>query len=102
MFEINGETWYIKFTNPYNDIFIMDNGDRTIGVCDDKSKTIYLSDQLKRRKLKKVLCHEIVHAAMFSYDVELDYLQEELLANIIATYGNEILSIANDIFKRLR
>lgn len=80
----------------------MDNGDRTIGVCDDKSKTIYLSDQLKRRKLKKVLCHEIVHAAMFSYDVELDYLQEELLANIIATYGNEILSIANDIFKRLR
>lgn len=35
-------------------------------------------------------------------NVDLNYQQEELLANIIATYGEEILKITNDIFKRLR
>lgn len=101
MFEINGETWYIQFSCPHHDIFIMDNGEYTIGVTDDTEKTIYLASNLRGKLLKKVLCHEIVHAAMFSYNVELDYMEEELLANIIATYGSEILNIANDIFKRL-
>ena len=79
----------------------MDNGDFTIGVCDDNTKTIYLSSLLRGEKLKQVLCHEIVHAAMFSYNVELDYEQEELLANLIAIYGKEIVQITDNIFKRL-
>lgn len=79
----------------------MDNGEFTIGVCDDNTKTIYLSSLLKGEKLKQVLCHEIVHAAMFSYNVELDYEQEELLANLIAIYGKEIIQITDNIFKRL-
>lgn len=79
----------------------MDNGEFTIGVCDDNTKTIYLSSLLRGEKLKQVLCHEIVHAAMFSYNVELDYEQEELLANLIAIYGKEIVQITDNIFKRL-
>lgn len=79
----------------------MDNGEFTIGVCDDNTKTIYLSNLLRGEKLKQVLCHEIVHAAMFSYNVELDYEQEELLANLIAIYGKEIVQITDNIFKRL-
>ena len=54
---------------PYDEIFRMDNGEFTIGVCDDNTKTIYISNLLKGEKLKQVLCHEIVHAAMFSYNV---------------------------------
>lgn len=102
MFEINGEVWYIKFTSPSNNIFLMEDMSYTIGTCDDETKTIYLAETLKRTMLKKVLCHEIVHAAMFSYNVELDMEQEELIANIIATYGEEILTITNKIFKKLR
>ena len=86
---------------PYDEIFRMDNGEFTIGVCDDNTKTIYLSNLLRGEKLKQVLCHEIVHAAMFSYNVELDYEQEELLANLIAIYGKEIVQITDNIFKRL-
>lgn len=99
--KINGENWLIKFTQPFDNIFKLEDGSRTIGVCDDETKTIYLDSSLRGKKLKKVLCHELVHAAMFSYDVELDYLQEELLANLIATYGEEIIKNTNDIFKRL-
>ena len=86
---------------PYDEIFRMDNGEFTIGVCDDNIKTIYISNLLRGEKLKQVLCHEIVHAAMFSYNVELEYEQEELLANLIAIYGKEIVQITDNIFKRL-
>jgi sulfite reductase beta subunit-like hemoprotein len=48
--------------------------------------------------LKKVLAHEITHAAMFSYNIDLNHDQEEMLADIISTYGQEIISITNRMF----
>lgn len=39
---------------------------------------------------------------MFSYDVDLTYEQEELVADLIATYGDEIIFITNKIFNKLR
>ena len=102
MFTINREKWLVKFEQPSAEIFITEDGFRTIGVCDDATKTIYLANSLRGKFLKKVLCHELVHAAMFSYNIKLEYEQEELLANLIATYGEEIIQITNDVFKRLR
>ena len=52
--------------------------------------------------LKKVLCHEIVHAAMFSYNEDLTIEQEEIVADLIATYGKEIIEIANNMYKKLK
>ena len=52
--------------------------------------------------IKKVLCHEVVHAAMFSYNVEISLEEEELLADLFATYGQEIIDITNRIFLRLK
>jgi len=39
---------------------------------------------------------------MFSYDVELTLEQEELLADLVATYGQEIIHMTNLIFRRLK
>ena len=39
---------------------------------------------------------------MFSYDIELSLEQEELLADLVATYGAEIIYKTNSIFKRLK
>jgi hypothetical protein len=47
------------------------DGGYTIGMCDDDLKKIFVATGLPPALLKKVLCHEIVHAAMFSYNVEL-------------------------------
>ena len=77
------------------------DGTFTIGSCDDNSKTIDLYEYLNNKMLKKVLCHEIVHSAMFSYNVELSIDQEELLADLIATYGQEIIFITNKIFNKM-
>jgi hypothetical protein len=74
----------------------------TLGTCDDITKTIYINDELSDRKMKKVLCHEITHPAMFSYNVDLSYEQEELLADLIASYGQQIISITNQIFKKIK
>jgi len=71
------------------------SGNYALGCCDRNSRTIYLNKDLNLNKLHKVLCHEIAHAAMFSYNVLLDTAQEELVADLLATYGNEIINITN-------
>ena len=53
MFQINGETWFIKFVNPDSFILKMPNNKYTIGVCEDRTKTIYLSNRLRGNLLKK-------------------------------------------------
>ena len=97
MFIINGIEWKVEFTSLYNPIL-----NNHLGLCDNTTKTIYLANNLEGFMLKKVLCHEVVHAAMFSYHVSLSYEQEEVIADIIATYGNEIIDITNKVFKKLQ
>ena len=83
-------------------MLIREDGIRTLGMCDKDTKTIYLAENLEGSMLKKVICHEIVHAAMFSYDVYLSLEQEEVIADIIATYGEEIINITNKVFYKLQ
>lgn len=78
------------------------DGSLALGVCNDTTKTIYINDEVDSFMRKKILCHEITHAAMFSYNVELTLEQEELLADLIATYGQEIIHITNMIFNRIK
>lgn len=78
------------------------DGSLTIGACDNLTKTIYINWGLSDSKFKKVLCHEVTHAAMFSYNVILTIEQEELLADLFATYGEEVIDITNNIFSRMR
>lgn len=101
MFKINGIDWEIKFASPNHPKLQRMNGSYALGSCDDTTKTIYISEIVPVNKLKKVLCHEITHAAMFSYNVKLDINQEELVADLIATYGPEIIRITNKIFSRI-
>lgn len=102
MFNINGIDWAIVQTSPNHPKLARSDGSFTIGACDNNTKTIYLSENLSGALLKKVLCHEITHAAMFSYNVMLSIEQEELLANLIATYGSEIIYITNKVFSKIK
>ena len=71
-------------------------------MCDDNLKSIFVATGLPMVLLKKVLCHEIVHAAMFSYNIELSLEQEELMADLIATHGDEIIEETNQVFKKIK
>jgi hypothetical protein len=35
---------------------------------------------------------------MFSYGIDMDIWQEEIVADLIATYGQEIIDITNELF----
>ena len=102
MFTINGERWWIVLVEPNDPALIMPNGDYAVGACNDSVKTIFISNLLYGEDFEKVLCHEIVHSAMFAYDVILDIAEEELLAEIIATFGEEIIDLTDIMFERIR
>lgn len=102
MVNINGEYWTIYLVSPNHPSLIRSDGTVTIGACDDNKKAIYIVDNLSNKYFKKVLCHELTHACMFSYNINLTLEQEELLADLVATYGQEIVHMTNLIFKRLK
>lgn len=102
MFNINGESWRVLLVSPNHPQLYRQDGSLALGVCNDTTKTIYINDEVDSFMRKKILCHEITHAAMFSYNVELTLEQEELLADLIATYGQEIIHITNMIFNRIK
>lgn len=102
MININGEEWQVLIVSPFHPELKRSDQTYSLGVCNDLIKTIYISEDLKTEYLWKVLSHELTHAAMFSYNIDLSYEQEEILADLIATYGQEIVYITNMIFKRIK
>lgn len=98
---INGIIWEVHIVPPTFPALFTGNS-FTLGCCDNNLKIIYIADGLNDGKFKKVLGHEVTHAAMFSYGVSLTYDQEELLADIISTYGDEIVAVTNKVFRKIK
>ena len=101
MFLINNVYWKLAFVSPDFPLLRRMSGEYSIGACDNLTRTIYINETLNGDLLKKVLCHEITHAAMFSYNVSLTIEQEEIIADIISTYGEQIVYITNKVFNKL-
>lgn len=101
MFLINNIYWKLAFVPVDFPLLQRMDGTYTIGACDNLTRTIYISEILHGDLLRKVLCHQITHAAMFSYNVDLTIQQQELVADLISTYGDEIVYITNKIFNKL-
>lgn len=101
MFLINNIYWKIAYVAPDFPLLQRRSGDFSIGACDNLTRTIYINRTLTGKILKKVLCHEITHAAMFSYNVSLSFEQEEVIADILSTYGEEIIYTTNKVFNKL-
>lgn len=101
MFKCNGKTWNIAFVEPYNSNLMRSDGSKTVGVTDNNTKTVYLSNLLRGKFLDKVLCHELVHVASFSYNCEIDIETEEVIADFMSLYGREIIYMADDLMKSI-
>lgn len=100
MIKINGELWRVRIVPPQHPALYR-NGNPAFGCCDDIVKTIFISNILTQREMKKVLCHEMVHVAMYSYDVPITDYVEEIVADLIATYGNEIMSLTHMTYDKM-
>ena len=101
MYKINGITWYMIRVRSDSPMLMRSDGSITVGMCDRETQTIYISDALNGRFLRKVLLHEICHSAMFSYGIDMSVDQEELFCDLLSTYGDEIIAITDSVFKAL-
>lgn len=102
MIKINGELWRVRLVHPSHPLLTAYRTTPAIGCCDDISKTICISNALSPSMIRKVLCHEIVHAMMYSYNVDLSYQEEELVADLISTYGDEIIRLTNIVYDKFK
>lgn len=102
MFTLNNKEWTIVFVPPMSYSLQKNDGTYTLGSCDGVTRTIYIQDGLSEFMLWRVLCHEITHAILFSYNIFLDLEQEEVLADLVATYGEEILLVTKEVYNRIK
>ncbi len=102
MFTINGITWNIKFVEPYSNYLRRSDGSLTCGVTDYPMRTVFLSELLKGAFLRKVTAHELTHCFCFSYDIVLDIEEEERMADFIATYGEELIYLLDDVMRNIK
>lgn len=101
-FTMNGIEWTVR-TVPHNSPMLMrSDGSKTVGMCDRRTKEICISDMVLGGFRRKILIHEVCHAAIFSYGIDLSIPQEEFLCDFIATYGDEIFTVVDDLFAVLR
>lgn len=99
---INGIRWRVRLVSPSHPMLLTPWKTLALGVCDKVTQTIYIDKTLQPAQVKQVLCHEIVHAVMFSYNVDLSYDEEELVATLMAEYGDEIMKLTNVIYDGIK
>ena len=99
---INGKRWQVRLVSPAHPLLLTPWGNHSIGVCDKTMQIICIDETLPPRLLKEVLCHEIVHAFMFSYAVDLTYYEEEMVASLMGQYGEKILEKTNIIYNGIK
>jgi len=97
VFKINNVEWNILYVNPNSECLMRSDGTITLGVTDWSKRTVYLSNALSGSLLERVLSHELVHCASFSYDCHIPIDVEEIVADFLSLYGKEVVGIADDI-----
>lgn len=82
---INGVWWDVCFVSPHSKKLIRSDGSYSVGVTDSTEQTIYISDMLQGAFLRKVICHEIVHAFIFSNGIYIPLEEEDVLEYVKRT-----------------
>lgn len=100
MISVNGVLWQIKPVEPNSGHLRTSRNTITLGVTDDRDKTVYLNNRLRGHMLTKVVSHEMVHVFIFSHNIYIPLETEELIADFLATYGRDILAVADDVISR--
>lgn len=99
---INGVRWRVRLVSPAHPLLLTPWKTHALGVCDKVTQTICVDKTLSPQLLKEVLCHEIVHAFMYSYMIDLSYSEEELVAELMSQYGEDIIQVSNAIYNGIK
>lgn len=110
-FNVNGIIWELRFVAPSDPVLINNSGCRTLGCTSILDNTVYISESVRKDKIKNVLTHELAHCVIFSYNIDayLDVMAkpnhrvdlEELICGIIERHSYEILELATDLLRKV-
>lgn len=99
---INNIFWRIQSAPAGSPKLRRSNGTYTIGMTDGARHIIYIASHLRGALLDKVMAHELVHAFMFSYDIQIDIDQEEFIADWVSRYGRDLIYLLDDIMIKVK
>lgn len=101
---MNGDSWKVRFVSQNDRMLVDRTGILTVATTDPKTKTVYLSEQLRGDFLMTVFIHELGHCALYSFNLlekihRMTYPEcwiemEEFICNLLADYGLKIFRIA--------
>lgn len=94
---INGFEWKVRFVSEAHEELADENGQPSLdGVTLLRKCEIYIDGNLPKGLMEKIVTHELVHAIAYSYDIDLENVDEEKMCDFIGTYF-DVLKLNRDI-----
>lgn len=94
---INGFEWKVRFVSEAHEELTDENGQPSLdGVTLLRKCEIYIDGDLPKGRMEKIVTHELVHAIAYSYDIDLENVDEEKMCDFIGTYF-DVLKLNRDI-----
>lgn len=99
--DIAGLEWEIAFADAHSPELLVDGSPRR-GATWCGHQKIFISNELSTACAPKVIRHELVHAYIWSTQINLlESFDEEYVCDFLAIYGPQILEASEQIFKTL-
>lgn len=98
---MGGKRWCVRIVPPSSPLLVDRTGRRTVAVTDPSTHIISVSSAISGDFLKRVLAHELTHAAMESHGINRAIRGmvppggvvpvQEMASNVVADYGARIV-----------
>lgn len=100
---INGFEWKVHFVSATHEELTDENGLPTLdGVTLLHKCEIYIEGNLPKGLMEKIITHELVHAIAYSYDIDLENVDEEKMCDFIGTYFETLKTYRDVILSKIR
>lgn len=97
-FKIHNRTW--RVTQEGNGDNVFNDGEKSrLGLCSMLDRRIYLLDSQGNENMRDTLVHELTHAMIYEYALPQE-MGEEQVCDFMATYADDIISIADRYQKK--
>ena len=99
--KINNYEYKIRIVKWNDRNLMMEDGKYHFGVTNFKDKEIYIANNLKAEAFMNTMIHELIHAYIDSYGLLQIKWDDEIVADFVSTYLENIGNTLEEISKKL-